>query len=515
MTLLLVATGLVLGWLLSYFFPCKEILYNLYSQLFKRFTRATGIHGMIQKEITKSVNYLADGLKIKEFDNYTEIPEVGLSKDKMYELLETRMNYDNNVIKKKHISGSFYSASPERLEVTSQATKLFVLSNPLHADNCPSVRKMEAEVIRMTSNMLHGSEGVRGMMTTGGSESIILAVRAHYLNAIKNRNVPQNECEIVMSLNAHPAWLKGCELMHITPVIIPINDKFAMGVDDLKYKVTEKTVLVVVSAPSYPHGNIDEIEGIATYCKSMGVPVHVDACLGGFVDAWGEAAGFNVPKFDFQIEGVRSISCDTHKYGYAPKGSSVLLFDNEELRNIVFFRYPKWVGGLYCSPSIPGSRAGSAIAGAWASLLFTGKEGYIKASKGILGTAKNLKKALSTMEGIKLITDLNQDTSVVAFTTTKLNIYKVSDCMNKEFNWELNTLQFPSAVHLCLTENTIGCEEEFLKDLKKAMDIIEKDPSNKKYNVWAPVYGMTSSIPDNDTLEDMVGQVIAQYCDVI
>ncbi|BFU19011.1 sphingosine-1-phosphate lyase, putative [Entamoeba histolytica HM-1:IMSS-B] len=507
--------GGIIGWIISYFLPCKETLYNIYSQLFKGITRATGIHNVIQKEIKKSTTSIGESLRIKEFENYTEIPEVGYSKEKMMELLKKYFEYDAEKIKTKHISGSFYAGNPERNEVIGEATKLFILSNPLHADNCPSVRKMEAEVIRMTSNMLHGDENSRGMLTTGGTESIILSERAHYQNAIKNKGIAAEECEIIMSINAHPAWLKGCELMHIKPIIISADKRNALDFEEVQKKINKNTILVVCSAPSYPHGVIDDIERVATYCKSVNVPVHVDACLGGFCEAWGEAAGFNVPIFDFRNEGVMSISCDTHKYGYAPKGSSVLVFRNEELRNLVFFKYPKWTGGLYCSPSIPGSRAGNNIAGAWASLLFTGKQGYIDATRGILTTSKNLKNELSKMSNIKILNDMEQDTPVVAFTTTDLNIYKVSDCMNKEFQWEFNTLQFPAAVHFCVTEKTIGCEKQFMEDLNKALDIIRKDPKNPKYNVWAPVYGMTSSLPDIDTLEDMVSQVIAQYCDVI
>lgn len=507
--------GFFLGWLVSIKVPCKETLYKIWSKLYKGVAKTTGIDNIVQNEIKKTTSKMGDALKISEFEDFTEIPQVGLGKEKLMKLIKERFDYDTNKVKDKHISGSFYAGDKERIEVIGEATKSFVLSNPLHADNCPSVRKMEAEVIRMTAEMLHGDENTRGMMTTGGTESIILAVRSHYQNAIKNKGIPANKCEMIMSENGHPAWLKGCELMGIKPIMIPLDKRNALDIKKTEEKINKNTILVVTSAPSYPHGVIDDIEAIATMCKQYNVPVHVDACLGGFVEAWGTDAGYNVPLFDFRVDNVMSISCDTHKYGYAPKGSSVLLLRNQTLRDIIFFCFPKWMGGVYCSPSIPGSRAGSAIAGAWASLLYTGKQGYIDVTKKILETAKRIKMGLSKMNNIKILCDMEQDTSVVSFYTTDINIHKVGDCMHKDFGWEFNSLQFPSAVHFCVTERTAGCEEKFLEDIVKAIDAVKKDPNNKKYNSWAPVYGVTSLLPDKETLDDMVGQVIANYCDVI
>ncbi|KAL7714101.1 sphinganine-1-phosphate aldolase [Entamoeba marina] len=506
--------ALVFGWLLSYFVPCREAIRTIYRHLFKGVVSVTGINKIIEKEVTKAVNNMGDGLKMPDFENHTTIPEVGYSKDKMLELLNKHFTHDEKHVSTKMISGSFYNGSQERREVTSEATKLFILANPLHAENCPSVRKMEAEVIRMTANMLHGDSETAGLVTTGGSESIVLAVRAHYQNAIKKGFNPLT-CEILMSENAHPAWLKGCDLMHIKPVLVPLDSKYSLNVDDVQKMYTKNTILIVTSAPSYPHGVIDDITAIATFGKHVGIPIHVDACLGGFVEAWGKEAGYNVPDFDFSVDGVMSISCDTHKYAYAPKGTSVLLYKSHQLRDLTFFVFPKWVGGVYCSPSIPGSRAGSSIAGAWAALLYTGRNGYVKATQAILSTARKIKEELVKLDNVQLLCRLEQDTSVVSFRTTDVNIYKVADCMSKEFHWEFNSLQKPDAVHFCLTERTAGCEEKFMTDLLKSIDIIRKDPKSKKYNVWAPVYGMTSSIPDNAILDDMVGQVCALYCDYI
>jgi len=506
---------IIIGWLISYFLPAKETLRNFYVKLFKGAIQITGINKKIEKELDKAMKSTEQSLKMPEFEDNSTLPESGYPKDKILSILRKYSTHDEERNKTKHISGAFYNGSQERLEITSEATKLFVLSNPLHADDCKSVRKMEAEVIRMTANLLNAPGDSAGILTTGGTESIILSVRSHYQNAIKNKGFNPLNCELILCENAHPAWLKGCELMHIKPIMIPMNKEYRLDPIDVEKHINLNTILIVTGAPSYPHGIIDDIESICQIAKSHNVPVHVDACLGGFLDVFTNEAGFNIPKFDFTVDGVMSISCDTHKYGYAPKGSSVLIFRNHSLRDIVFFRYPKWIGGVYCSPSIPGSRAGMTIAGAWSAIMFTGKEGYIKATKDILTTAKNIKEEINKWDEIKLISHLNQDTSVVAFTTKNINIYKVSDCMNKEFGYELNAVQFPSAVHFCITEKTAGCENDFLNALKKSIEIVKKDPNNPKYNVWAPIYGMTANVPDDDLLEDMVANVIALYCDVI
>merc|ERR1712142_1221900 len=267
--------------------------------------------------------------------------------------------------------------------------------------------------------------------------------------------------------------------------------------------INKNTIMLVGSAPQFPHGSIDDIEAIAELGLKYNIPVHVDACLGGFLLAFMEDAGFHVRPFDFRVSGVTSISADTHKYGYAPKGSSVVLYNEPKWRHHQFFVTPDWPGGIYATPTIGGSRSGGIVAACWAAMLFFGKEGYIKTTKEIISTTRKITEALRNIPGIQIVG--SPDVSVVAFDSKDFNIYGLSDGM-KERGWALNALQFPSCVHLCVTRpHTLpGVAEKFIRDVTEITAEIMKDPSASNAGS-AAMYGMAASIPDRSIVEDLTG----------
>lgn len=260
--------------------------------------------------------------------------------------------------------------------------------------------------------------------------------------------------------------------------------------------------MIAGSAPQFCHGVVDPIPEMAAIAKKYNIPFHTDACLGGFVLPWIQKSGVDggkLPLFDFRVPGVTSMSVDTHKYGYSTKGTSVILFRNEEYRKHMFFIQTNWPGGIYGSPTITGSRAGGLVACCWASLVAIGQQGFLEKSKQIYLAAQRIKEGIKKIKHLELVGD--SYSSVIAFTSKTLDIFKVADAMSSK-GWNLNNLQRPSCIHICLTAKHVGMDEPFLKDLADAVAIVEANP-NAFPDGSAAMYGMAASFPDRATVADI------------
>ena len=275
--------------------------------------------------------------------------------------------------------------------------------------------------------------------------------------------------------------------------------------------INSNTVLLVGSAPSFPHGIIDDISALSRLAIRKRIPLHVDACLGSFLVPFLSRAGFPTVPFDFSLKGVTSISCDTHKYGFAPKGNSTLLYRNSTIRSYQYFISPDWSGGVYASPSIAGSRPGALIASAWASLMSQGESGYISACHSIVGAAKKIESSIrdnpALREDISILG--NPLISVIAFTSTSLNIYDVADAMGAK-GWHLNALQSPPAMHVAVTLPIVAAVDRLIEDLiavveeekeKERVRLVEgKGKKGSAKGDMAALYGMAGSLPDKSVV---------------
>jgi glutamate/tyrosine decarboxylase-like PLP-dependent enzyme len=261
--------------------------------------------------------------------------------------------------------------------------------------------------------------------------------------------------------------------------------------------VNDRTVALVGSAPNYAHGIVDPIEDLAEIAREHDIGLHVDGCLGGFILPWGERLGYSIPPFDFRIPGVTSISADTHKYGYALKGSSVLLYRDSDLRHYQYFNYPDWPGGIYMSPGLSGSRSGGIVAATWAAMVSLGEQGYMDVAARIFETAAAIRAGVHAMSELEVIGD---PTFLVAFRARDLNIYHVNDHLISR-GWRLNSLHLPPALHFCVTRpNTApGVAERFLSDLRDAV-AYAKHPDRDQPKSGA-LYGLGGSPAGNEALE--------------
>ena len=406
----------------------------------------------------------------RETTAYRAIPDEPLKRADILAEITGMAHREDEMGDEGKVSGSLYCGDHEHYDYLGEVFNQFSHANILQRDMYPSATKFEAEIIAMTLSMLHGSAAgsdVCGVVSSGGSESLITAMYSYREQAREERGVTKPN--FVMPNTAHVALDKGGHWMDVEVRHAPIGPDFRADVSAMADMVDDQTIAVLGSAGSYPYGLIDPIEEISELALSKGIGMHVDGCLGGFVWPWAEELGYDIPLWDFRVPGVTTISADTHKYGYALKGTSTLLYRTKELRKRQYFTYPTWPGGLYLSPGLAGSRSGGLVASTWAAMVTTGRSGYLAAAKGILETAAKLRAGVDDIEGIAVMGDPK---FLVAFQSVEegLDIYLVNDAL-KEAGWRLNSLQLPPALHFCVTRpNTKpGIIEKFIEDLRAAV----------------------------------------------
>lgn len=412
------------------------------------------------------------------------------------------------------VSGAVYLSGAAHQLLLNDVYKQFSLANPMHSDIFPSVRKMEAEVVAMTASFLGGGPAgdphVCGAMTSGGTESILTAVKASrdYMALVKGIREP----EMIVADSAHAAFIKAAEYFKIRVIRVPVGRDFRLSGRLISKAMSRNTVLVVASAPGFPHGVVDHVEDIAAVAQKNGVLCHVDCCLGGFVLPFARDLGFSIPPFDFSVPGVTSMSVDTHKFGQAHKGTSVVLYRTPSIRRHQYTSITEWSGGLYISPGFAGSRSGALIATAWAAMLHLGREGYCASAKHLLALSKQFIAGIEGIEGIEVMG--RPEMSVIAFKSSRkdLNIYKLNDLLSAR-GWHLNALQRPPALHMCFTaahsDNTVT---ELLRDIAECVSGLLAHPgSGDSDEGMAPLYGMAATVPDRR----IVGNFLVAYQDIL
>jgi glutamate/tyrosine decarboxylase-like PLP-dependent enzyme len=431
-----------------------------------------------------------------ELPTFERLPEDGRDRAAVLADLEAMAKRERGHWQQGHASGAVYHGDPEHIAFLTAAYALHSQSNPLHVDLWPSATKLEAEIVAMTADMLRGGGDVGGVVSSGGTESIMLAVRAHRDRAGVER--PQ----MVLPTTAHAAFDKAAECYGVEAVKVPVGADMRADVQAPEAALTDRTVLIVGSAPSYPHGVIDPIAELSELARARGIGFHSDACLGGFLLPFAERLGYDVPPFDFRLPGVSSMSADTHKYGYAAKGTSVVLYRGDELRHAGYFAYTDWPGGLYMTPTFAGSRPGALSAACWAALTSIGVAGYTEAARRILAAATEIREGIAGIDGLRVLGD---PLFCIAFATEddELAVYRVLDAMGTR-GWSLNGLHHPPAVHICTTLRHAepGVAQRFVADLEASVAEVRTSPAAE--GGMAPVYGMAATLPDRGAVATML-----------
>lgn len=370
-----------------------------------------GVQGAIEKEQAKIVEKMKHKVIVKVGGPaFRRLPENGLSQEAIIAAMQEWVAKETTWGTGR-VSGTVYHGGKDLTKLIVQAFEAYALSNPLHVDVFPSIRKMESEVISMTAALFGGGPEIVGSLTSGGTESIAMAVKT-YKEVGKARGVRRPN--MVVPVSAHAAFDKAADYMEIELRHYPVDPVTFRAIPSAAAKLVDKnTIMLVASAPSFPQGVIDPVSELAAIARKWKIGLHVDCCLGSFLIPFAKQCGrkvpagvphawltLQIPEFDFDVDGVTSISVDTHKFGFAPKGSSVVLYRNADLRRHQFFVQPTWPGGIYATPTYAGSRPGALIAGAWATLVHLGRKGYETAAQQIFATADEI------VAGIRQIPEL-------------------------------------------------------------------------------------------------------------
>lgn len=407
-------------------------------------------------------------------ENRIQLPLRGRPKQDILATMQALRQKDVKWREGKVFSLVFY-AGDEVTDILQEAYLMFFSENGLNPTAFPSLRELETQVVAMVTSLLGGDEDVVGNMTSGGTESLLMAVKTAREWARAHRPEIQSP-EMILPLTAHPAFEKAAHYFGVKPVHIPVRADFRADVDAARAAITGRTILMVGSAPSYPHGVIDPIAELADVAREHHLLFHVDACVGGLVLPFVRRLGYPMPEFDFKVPGVTSMSADLHKYGYAAKGASVILYKHKDLRRQQFFAYTDWPGGIYASATMAGTRPAGPIAAAWAVMNFLGEEGYLALTDTVMKTAIKLREGIAAIPGLKVLS--NPDMSVHAIASDRFNIYEVGDEMTLR-GWHLDRQQFPPSLHMTITPAHASTADDFLRDLAHAVVRVKKPSLDK------------------------------------
>lgn len=403
-----------------------------------------------------------------------KFPTHGLPKEYILQTMRDLRAHDVKWHDGKVFSLVFH-AGDEISDLLKEAYTMFFAENGLNPTAFPSLRRFETEVVAMVASLLGSDGSVVGNLTTGGTESILMAVKtARDYARVKYPHI--RAPEMILPASAHPAFDKAAHYFNVRAIRTPLDAHYQADVAAMRAAITPNTILLVGSAPQYPHGIVDPIPAIAQLAHEHHLLCHVDACVGGMMLPFVRRLGYPVTDFDFSVPGVTSLSVDLHKYGYAAKGASLILYRPRALRRAQIFVTTDWAGGIYASPTMTGTRPGGAIAAAWAILNYLGEEGYTAIADVVMQTTKKIQKGIEGIEGIKIVG--KPAMSVMALASDKFNIYEIGDEMTAR-GWYLDRQQFPPTLHLTINYAHAQSVDLFLRDLAESVTIV-KQPSVRK-----------------------------------
>lgn len=431
-----------------------------------------------------------------------EIPEKGIGRDEIMSELKGLKEGDASY-SSGHLFSLIYNAGEEIMELGKDAYRLYITENGLSPFAFPSLKKMETETVAMCAALLGGDEKVVGSMTCGGTESIFMAVKTAR-DWARDKRSEVKAPEILIPASAHPAFVKAAHYLEMKVVHIPVGEDFRADVAAIKAAVNENTIMMAGSAMTYPQGMVDPIAELAAIAAENNIWFHVDSCLGGFILPYAKKLGYDIPEFDFSVAGVTSMSADIHKYAYAPKGASLVMYRNKEYRKYQYFAYADWAGGVYGTSTLAGARTGGAIAGAWATLRHIGIDGYLKLAKTAMETTKKLMDGVNAIDGLRV--GGKPHATVFCIMGDGVNVYALSDEMHKR-GWILEKQQLPPSLHMTVSPFHANVVDEFLKSLAEATDEVRGIDASK-ISGEAAMYGMMATMPDRKLAQDLAVQYL-------
>ena len=433
------------------------------------------------------------------------IPSKGMQKEEIFKQMEAYRAGDMNW-RDGRTWAYIYDPGPEAEEVIKRAYMMFLTENALDPTVFPSALRFENEIVGMAADHLHGDEEVVGNFTSGGTESLMLAVKTarDYYRA---RRPEIREPEIVLPVTGHAAFQKAAHYLCLKPVLVPVDpETFKADPEAVRAAITPNTVLLVGSAVSYAHGVVDPIRELGQIALEHDLLLHVDACMGGFLLPYFRRLGAPVPDFDFSVPGVTSISMDLHKYAFAAKGASVILYRNKELRRHQIYTCAQWTGYTVVNPTIQSTKSVGPLAAAWAVLHFIGDEGYLEIARQVLDATQRIADAVDGMEDLRLLG--RPEMNLVAFTSDTVSVFHIIDEM-KERSWYVQPqLSFEGSkenIHLSVNPASVKWVDALLADLRVC---VEKAKTMKSGELAAAVQNAFSSIDPSTLTPESFSQML-------
>ncbi|MBT8366805.1 MAG: aspartate aminotransferase family protein [Deltaproteobacteria bacterium] len=430
------------------------------------------------------------------------LPKKGMARE---DVLNTLKSYKSGDLKwhDGQLFGLIYETGTDLEDLIKEANTLFLIENGLNPTAFPSLVKMETEVVSIVTNLSGGGEEAVGNLTTGGTESIFMALKAAR-DWAREKYPKIKQPEMIVPVSAHPAWNKAAHYLGIKIVMTPIRDDFRADMTAMKEAITKNTIILGATAVTYPHGMVDPVEKIGALAQKHGLWLHVDACLGGLMLPFLRHLGQDIPAYDFGIPGVMSLSADIHKYAYTPKGVSAVLYRNRDLRKFQIYAYADWPGGVYATPCLAGGRPGGMIAAAWAVFHYLGEEGFFALAQKAKAATDNLIAGINAIPQLYVLGRPNA--TVFAFTSNDINIYELAVKM-ADRGWHIEAQQLPPSLHMTVSPVHLAVAEKFLDDLQRVVPQVPRADTSD-LSEQAAMYAMLSTMPDRRMAKDFAVEYI-------
>jgi sphinganine-1-phosphate aldolase len=394
------------------------------------------------------------------------IPAAGMTRDDILGWLDAMKERDVRW-RDGHSFTLAYNAGDDVLAIAEEAYRRFSTENALNTDAFPSLRRIQADVVGIVGDWLQVGDGGAGFMTTGGTESILMAVKAARERGRKEHGIATPN--VVLPASAHAAFEKGCYYFGLESRRVPVRADWRADVDAMAAAIDENTVLVVGSAPQYPQGVVDPIPAIAALAAERDINCHVDACMGGVTLTYLARLGHDIPPWNFTVPGVTSISVDLHKFGYTAKGASVIMHRSKQLRAYQTFVTDNWLGGFYGSSGVLGTKSGGAMGAAWAVLHYLGDEGYLRLTAAARGACEELAAAVREIAELQLWAQ--PEATLLSFGARDpeaLDVFAVADALWRR-GWYLDRQGPPASLHCTVNAVHAGRIPAFVADLRESI----------------------------------------------
>lgn len=437
--------------------------------------------------------------------DHQELPQAGRPDAEVLKQLKDFAKDDPNY-REGRLWSLVYHLDEEHDAFTAKAYSAFSSANGLNPAAFQSLKQMETQIISTLAGLTHGGPDTCGVVTAGGTESCLMAVKTYRDMARKKRRVTRPN--MILPKTAHVAWFKAADYFGVKVQLLPMTPEHATDISRLKRMINARTVMILGSAPEYPHGTIDPIAQMGAIAQSKGIPLHVDACVGGMILPFMARNGVDLPDWDFRVPGVTSLSIDLHKYGYAAKGASTILYRNLDLLKHQMFVCQDWPGGIFASPAMLGTRPGGAYAAAWAVMQKMGVEGYCQLAQETSEAVETLKAGISQIDGLRILGRPQGPLLAYGSTDPALNIYAVADQLEQR-GWSVNRVQNPDGIHCMVTAKHRQVTDAYLSDLSQAVAIVKANPELSKTG-GAATYGMMAHVPFRGMVKSKVLDVFAE-----